>query len=37
LRRAQRLADKTFMEIIQDLCPDAAGTVRNITGDKPQT
>jgi type VI secretion system protein ImpA len=36
LRRAQRLAEMNFMEIINELCPDATGAVRNITGDKSE-
>ncbi|MCU0788950.1 MAG: type VI secretion system protein TssA [Verrucomicrobia bacterium] len=33
LRRAQRLSDKGFLEIIKDLCPEAENTVRTITGE----
>jgi type VI secretion system protein ImpA len=32
IRRAQRLMAMSFMEIIQDLAPEAAGQVQNITG-----
>jgi type VI secretion system protein ImpA len=37
LRRAQRLAEMDFLQIIQELCPDAEGTVRSVTGQKPKT
>ena len=36
LRRAQRLNDKGFLEIIKDLCPDAEGTVRTVTGEQAE-
>lgn len=32
LRRAQRLAPKTFLEIIEDVCPDAIGQVTVVSG-----
>jgi type VI secretion system protein ImpA len=32
IRRAQRIMTMSFMEIIRDLAPDAAGQVQNITG-----
>jgi len=35
LRRAQRLAEMDFMQIIQDLTPDALNQIRQITGEKP--
>jgi type VI secretion system protein ImpA len=34
LRRAKRVAEMDFMEIIKELCPDAEGTVRTVTGEK---
>jgi len=45
LRRAQRLASKTFMEIIEDVCPNAMDQVTTVSGttltkkgnDKPGT
>ena len=37
LRRAQRLADMDFMEIISEICPDAVGQVRTITGEKAES
>lgn len=36
LRRAQRLAAKNFMEIINDLSPDALEAITRITGPEPQ-
>jgi len=36
LKRAQRLADKNFMDIINDLSPDALAPIRIITGDEPK-
>ena len=35
LRRAQRLAAMSFIEIIEDLSPEALGSVHNVTGTKP--
>ena len=35
LYRAQRLAKMSFMEIVNDLTPDAASTVRSVTGPQP--
>jgi len=32
IRRAQRIMTMSFLEIIQDLAPEAAGQVQNITG-----
>jgi type VI secretion system protein ImpA len=32
LRRVQRLADKSFLEIVKDLTPDALGTVQSLAG-----
>jgi type VI secretion system protein ImpA len=32
LRRAQRLVAKTFLEVIQDVCPDAISQIRLIGG-----
>jgi type VI secretion system protein ImpA len=32
LRRAQRLVSKSFMEIVQDLCPDALSRVEDLGG-----
>ena len=37
LRRAQRLAEMDFMEIISEICPDAVGQVRTITGEKAES
>jgi len=37
LKRAQRLAEMSFMDIIKDICPDAESTVRSITGEKEVT
>jgi type VI secretion system protein ImpA len=34
LRRAQRLAEMDFMQIISDLCPEALNQVRTVTGEK---
>jgi len=36
LRRAQRLADMDFMQIIDDLSPDSVKEILRITGDKPK-
>lgn len=36
LRRAQRLAEMDFMQIINEMCPDGVGQVRAITGEKPE-
>jgi type VI secretion system protein ImpA len=36
LRRARRLAQMDFLQIIEDLAPDALQGVRHITGDKPK-
>jgi type VI secretion system protein ImpA len=35
LRRAQRLAEMNFLEIISDLSPEALAPVQNVTGTKP--
>lgn len=35
LRRAQRLVSKSFMEIVQDLCPDALSRVEDLSGVLP--
>jgi type VI secretion system protein ImpA len=35
LRRAQRLAEMNFLEVIGDLSPDALASVQNVTGAKP--
>ncbi|HEX5175868.1 MAG TPA: hypothetical protein VFV83_02510, partial [Chthoniobacteraceae bacterium] len=35
LRRAQRLAEMNFLEIIGDLSPEALAPVQNVTGVKP--
>jgi len=35
LYRAQRMAKMSFMEIVNDLTPDAATTVRTVTGPQP--
>jgi len=32
IRRAQRLMDKNFLEIIRDLAPDGLGQVERIAG-----
>jgi type VI secretion system protein ImpA len=32
LRRAQKLVDKNFLDVIRDVCPDAMGTVQAIGG-----
>ena len=37
LRRAQRLADMDFMQIIHEMCPEAVGQVRTITGEKAES
>ena len=37
LRRAQRLAAMSFIEIIEDLSPEALSTVHNVTGTKAQS
>jgi len=34
LRRAQRVAEMDFMQLIKELCPDAEPAVRNITGER---
>ena len=36
LKRAQRLAEKNFMEIINDLSPDALEQIARITGKEPE-
>ena len=36
LRRAQRLAEMDFMQIINEMCPDGVSQVRAITGEKPE-
>lgn len=36
LKRAQRLAEKNFMEIINDLSPDALEQISRITGKEPE-
>lgn len=36
VRRAKRLAEMSFMDIIKDMCPDAETTVRTITGEKEE-
>lgn len=36
LRRAQRVAEMDFMQLIKELCPDAEGTVRSVTGEKAE-
>jgi len=36
LRRAKRVAEMDFMQIIKELCPDAEGAVRTVTGEKPE-
>lgn len=36
IKRAKRLAEMTFMEIIKDMCPDAESTVRTVTGEKEE-
>jgi type VI secretion system protein ImpA len=36
LKRAKRLAEMDFMQIIKDLCPDAESTVRSITGEREE-
>ena len=36
LRRAQRLAEMDFMQIIKEICPDAEGAVRTVTGEKAE-
>ena len=36
LRRAQRLAEMDFMQIINEMCLDGVGQVRAITGEKPE-
>jgi len=35
IRRAQRLLDKSFLDIIQDLAPDALAQVEKLTGSPP--
>jgi type VI secretion system protein ImpA len=35
LKRAQRLAEMDFMQIIDDLSPDSVKEILRITGDKP--
>jgi type VI secretion system protein ImpA len=35
LRRAQRLVDKDFMQIISQLTPDAIASLRIIIGEEP--
>jgi type VI secretion system protein ImpA len=32
LRRAQKLVDKNFLDVIRDVCPEAMGTVQAIGG-----
>jgi type VI secretion system protein ImpA len=32
LRRAQRLVSKSFLEVIQDVCPDAVGQIETLGG-----
>jgi type VI secretion system protein ImpA len=32
IRRAQRLINKSFVEIMQDLAPDSLSQIRNIAG-----
>jgi type VI secretion system protein ImpA len=36
IRRAQRLINKSFIEIIQDLAPDSLGQIRTIAGLKDE-
>jgi type VI secretion system protein ImpA len=36
IRRAQRLAEMDFMQIIEELSPDAVSSIRLITGEKPK-
>lgn len=37
LRRVIRLTDMNFLQIIQELCPDAESAVRGIIGEKPES
>ena len=37
LKRAQRLAEMDFMQIIDDMTPDAIGEINKITGNKPKS
>jgi type VI secretion system protein ImpA len=36
LRRARRMADMDFMQIINEMCPEAANQVRLITGERAE-